>query len=282
MNVIRFEDPASFASSAGDFLMTDEAAHNLLIGITGRLEKSGWAGFSEPGLLRAVVDGDRTMAVALMTPPFPVVLSKADPEAVAMLVQDLIDEQLPGVNGPSEAADQFAEAWSKLRREKVGPVRSQRIYQLTTVVPPARVPGRLRQAVSADKPLLLDWFRGFADEAMGSDSVEAQLSDANLDRFLGAGRLYVWDVGEPVSMAAFGGDTPNGVRVSAVYTPPSSRGRGYASSCVASLSQMLLDEGRKFCFLYTDLSNPTSNKIYRQIGYEPVCDVTQHEFLPSK
>ena len=53
---------------------------------------------------------------------------------------------------------------------------------------------------------------------------------------------------------------------------PEFRGRGYASNCVAALTQKMLDQGRKFCFLYTDLSNPTSNKIYQQIGYRPVCD----------
>ena len=36
--------------------------------------------------------------------------------------------------------------------------------------------------------------------------------------------------------------------------------------------------GRRFCFLFTDLANPTSNKIYQAIGYEPVCDVDQYGF----
>jgi predicted GNAT family acetyltransferase len=60
-----------------------------------------------------------------------------------------------------------------------------------------------------------------------------------------------------------------------VYTPPEKRNRGYASSLVAALSQHLLDGGRKFCFLYTDLANPTSNKIYRALGYEHVGDSVQ-------
>jgi predicted GNAT family acetyltransferase len=68
------------------------------------------------------------------------------------------------------------------------------------------------------------------------------------------------------------GPTPNGIRIGPVYTPPELRGRGYASACTAAVSQLLLDEGRKFCFLYTDLANPTSNKIYQDIGYTAVCD----------
>ncbi|NLT43149.1 MAG: GNAT family N-acetyltransferase, partial [Anaerolineae bacterium] len=47
---------------------------------------------------------------------------------------------------------------------------------------------------------------------------------------------------------------------------------------VAALSQMLLDRGRRFCFLYTDLANPTSNHIYQEIGYHPVADSVMLRF----
>ncbi|MGI6617918.1 MAG: GNAT family N-acetyltransferase [Saccharofermentanales bacterium] len=57
-----------------------------------------------------------------------------------------------------------------------------------------------------------------------------------------------------------------------VYTSPYFRGKGYASSILAQLSQMALDKGFKKCALYTDLSNPTSNSIYTKIGDVPVCD----------
>ena len=68
------------------------------------------------------------------------------------------------------------------------------------------------------------------------------------------------------------------MRVNAVYTPPGLRGRGYASACVAALSQKLLDEGRRYCFLFTDLANPTSNRIYQAVGYEAVVDVDEYKF----
>ena len=79
-------------------------------------------------------------------------------------------------------------------------------------------------------------------------------------------------------MAGFSGATPNGIRVNLVYTPPEYRKKGYATSCVAALSQTLLDQGRKYCFLFTDLANPTSNHIYQTIGYQPVCDMNDYWF----
>jgi uncharacterized protein len=79
-------------------------------------------------------------------------------------------------------------------------------------------------------------------------------------------------------MASFSGATPNGIRISPVYTPPEHRRKGYAISCVATLSQMLLDKGNKYCFLFTDLANPTSNSIYQKIGYQPICDFSNYWF----
>ena len=91
--------------------------------------------------------------------------------------------------------------------------------------------------------------------------------------------LLLWEVeGAAVSMAGYSGRTPNGIRIAWVYTPPENRGKGFAGACVAALSQKLLDDGRKFCFLYTDLANPVSNHVYQKMGYEPVTDATVYSF----
>ena len=45
------------------------------------------------------------------------------------------------------------------------------------------------------------------------------------------------------------------------------RRNGYAAQLVAALSQAQLDRGKSACNLHTDLDNPTSNAIYRGIGY---------------
>jgi predicted GNAT family acetyltransferase len=81
-----------------------------------------------------------------------------------------------------------------------------------------------------------------------------------------------------VSLAGFGGPTPNGLRIGPVYTPPEHRGHGYGSAVTAAASQGALDRGKRFCFLYTDLANPTSNAIYMRLGYRPVCDSREIAF----
>ena len=96
----------------------------------------------------------------------------------------------------------------------------------------------------------------------------------------GAG-IAIWEDGESVSCAGFGGETPNGIRIGPVYTPPERRSHGYASALTAELSRQLLAAGRRYCFLYTDLGNRTSNRIYINIGYARVCDAAEYIFEPE-
>jgi predicted GNAT family acetyltransferase len=137
----------------------------------------------------------------------------------------------------------------------------------------------VRLATATDRPLLERWLVDFGLEALDED--DAARVSRNMDDWeRGDGRRYwLWDVaGSPVSMVGAGGETPSGIRIGPVYTPPSERGNGYASNLTAAVSQTLLDEGRRFCFLYTDQANPTSNKIYRAIGYEPVTEALMVAF----
>ncbi|HNZ16613.1 MAG TPA: GNAT family N-acetyltransferase, partial [Anaerolineaceae bacterium] len=63
-----------------------------------------------------------------------------------------------------------------------------------------------------------------------------------------------------------------------VYTPPAQRRRGYARALVAEVSKEMLSRGYELVNLFTNLSNPTSNKIYQEVGYKPVCDYHQYRF----
>ncbi|OLC52185.1 MAG: hypothetical protein AUH85_17685 [Chloroflexi bacterium 13_1_40CM_4_68_4] len=130
--------------------------------------------------------------------------------------------------------------------------------------------------------MVAGWFHAFGVEAQPHLVTAREDARANAEGWIARGGLRVWeDGGEVVSMAGSSGPTPHGIRVGAVYTPPDKRRRGYASALVAALSQEQLDAGKRFCFLYTDLANPTSNKIYMDIGYEPVSDVDEYRFVEA-
>src|SRR5438876_114270 len=80
----------------------------------------------------------------------------------------------------------------------------------------------------------------------------------------------------PVALTSVVGHTPHGARIGAVYTPPELRRRGYATALVADVSRRQLAEGKRFCFLFTDLANPISNSIYPKVGYRPVADFREY------
>ena len=285
----RAADVEEFERIAGTYLRAREAEHNLILGLCSSLRAARAtapvtrplpAAPTLPPYFAAVTSGDDIVGAAMRTPPYNAILSALrDESAVDLIVDDLLAAapDLPGVLGATESARRFAERWTRRTARAHRIKTAERIFQLTTVVPPRRAAGRQRLATTADRDLVTRWFAAFTREALREDDSRAA---EMVDRWLGdPGRtLYLWEDGEPVSICGAAGRTPNGIRIGAVYTPPERRGRGYASNNVAAASQAQLDSGLHFLFLYTDLSNPTSNRIYREIGYEPVCDVDEYRF----
>lgn len=283
MELRRFDDAADFYKRAKGFLLRREAEHNLLLGICAGLlahpERQ-----EQPPYLATVEAAGEVVAAAVMTPPRGPILSRSDapaPEALSLLVEDLSRAYpaLPTVLGPAEASRAFADLWQRATGRSYHRGLAQRIYQLDAVTPAAPVQGALRRATEVDRALAITWMIAFAEEALGDRDprMAARMVDLRLTGGADSG-LYLWDDGWAVSLAGYTGPTPRGIRVGPVYTPPAYRGKGYASACVAALSGLLLDGGRTHCFLFTDLSNPTSNHIYQAIGYRPVCDVDEYRF----
>jgi hypothetical protein len=91
--------------------------------------------------------------------------------------------------------------------------------------------------------------------------------------------MYVWDdAGSPTSLIAVRPPVDGAARIGPVYTPGALRRRGYAGSGVAAVSRRLLGAGADVCMLFTDLANPTSNKIYGEVGYRRFADWEDHRF----
>jgi hypothetical protein len=283
LRVQRFDSGQALLDAAGDFLVEREAEHNLIFGICANL--SADPGFPiAPPYLAAVSRGDRVVLASVMTPPWNLVLSWTDdPDALRALAEDLDSTgvRLPGTSGPVDAAHAFASVWCEPRGLVSQLGVSERIYRLEHVIPPTGVPGHARVATEADRDLLVEWVDAFLTEALERRSREETRLLVDRSFRTGSRTWYLWDDGGPVSVAASVGPTPNGIRIGPVYTPPELRRHGYASAVTAATSQAELDKGRRFIFLFTDLSNPTSNKIYQEIGYRPVIDVDLLTFVPA-
>jgi len=280
MDVETTVDAATFLEQAGLLLARDEARHNLAFGIlaTVRAHPEVYPEFR--GWLARI--GSDVVGAVLRTPPQNLIVVRPSDEHALGALADAIDEELPGVVGAIPEVDAFAAAWSERRCLRSVTRVEQRIYALREVQPPPPIHGTMRLADVADRERVLGWFRAFGAEVLhGGDDEVARLG-RTVDARLASNDAGValWEVdGHPVSLAGFGGPTPNGIRIGPVYTPPELRGRGYGTAVTTGLSELMLSRGHAFCFLYTDLANPTSNAIYQRIGYEPVCDSRELAFV---
>jgi len=271
--------PEQFLKIAGPWLEQDEARNNSILGtavniapkpLDQRPEHHFW-----------VVKKDKAVAgAAFWTPPYKLSLTSMEPEALAALAKKIKKSfpDIPGVYGPQEIMPSFLRAWNAPGIQAVLEM-SVRLYQLERVEPVPPAPGSLRLARPGDLDLLTQWCVQFRQEIQASEKIdERELVEA----YIREGRLYLWGQESCQAMAGTAGATTHGTRINMVFTPRSFRKRGYASNLVAALSQRILDSGKKFCVLYTDLMNPTSNHIYQKIGFKPVGDWDGYAFQEFK
>ena len=282
VEIIHHADASELIALAGACLEAHESENNLLLGLAYALAEDPLRYGSEPPLLLSVLEQGEVVGVAVMTPPRRIILSKFVAnvkEAIAHLVRHLLetDTPIPGVVGPASAAQAFADCWAEAVPSALPETMRMRVFEARTVadVPPAA--GVLRLASMDDLPLMAQWIDAFSQEALG-EPADRDKAKKSAERFIADKQLYIWDCNGPVSIAKTTRPMRNGISVTAVYTPPEQRNKGYATSCVASLTKKLLSERYSFCSLFADQSNPTSNSIYAKIGYVPLGDALEIDF----
>jgi len=249
---------------------------NIIIGNAGE-DKTGWR---DPAkwFMAAVSDGSGIRLTAIMTPPYNLTLYEtgnmpAD-GALSCLIEGILGSEIeiPGVMTESGLAHRFADAYAAASNVEQTVRQNMRIHELETVNITDPPIGYIRQACESDLAFLPYWIEGFHSDCFhGPFQVGSDLERYRYE--VSTRRLYILEeAGTPVSMAQITREMQTVCGVGYVYTPPFFRNRGYATACVEAVSRLILEHGYKKCVLYTDLANPTSNSIYRKIGYIPICD----------
>lgn len=287
MQFKQYSDVCEFHKDTYNVLMQHEAQNmillgNVLMGVKGE-DKAGWR---DPinWVMATVFDENDILLTAIMTPPHNMTLYATNNDvnlrAINCLIEGLSEYDLPGVTTEKNLAEQFAEAYTVRKNMTFSTSMSQRIYELTAVSPDVKQMGTVRLFEEKDMHYLPYWVEAF--NAAGTYGNTKMLIPQNINEYLyrvASKKLYVLEIeGAPVSMAGFTREMQTAVGVAFVYTPPYFCGKGYATACVAKLSQMALDNGFTRCVLYTDLLNPTSNSIYQKIGYTAICDSLMLKF----
>ena len=284
----RYTEIEEFYSTCYTFLEEHEAENNLIWGILNRLRTNIHAYDPErtPELL-VVFENEEVVLVSIRTPPYNQIVSYTDKkEAISVLVDFLAERgvDLPGVLGFKEGALLFAEQWTQKNDKTYVLNMNERIYKLTNVNPEIKGTNKFEIATEEDLDLLIQYAQQFVEDAFANTTPEqikrgrTQIK-RTIKQYAAEKKLYVLkDQNQIVSMAGAGRETPNSRAITLVYTPPKFRRKGYATELVAKLCQSILNEGKKFCTLFTDLANPTSNKIYMNIGFQPIMDVDEYRF----
>lgn len=269
MTVNVTSDPAQIVALLDRLLAADPVRATVLGSIVAEV-RAGTA----PEVWCAVRQGTDALVVR-SHPQFPALFTPGwdgpDLAAAITLVRQLPD--LIGVSGPVDTVDSAVAAMpDRAQLHRTG----TRLFRLDELTHPQGVPGEPRTASADDRDVLVDWYAAFSDEAHGMLRDPAPF----VDRALASGRVWLWcDDDRPVSLAARRGPEAGSARIGPVYTPPRHRGRGYASAVTAAATREILDLGA-IPVLFTDLDNPTSNKIYQLLGYHPVEDRVQVAFTP--
>lgn len=258
------------------------AEGELAYGLLNRLRDEPDAWGDQVSILLGHADGDPA-ALVIRTGPHPALItgfvneSEIDYAAFVREMQRL-DHVPTSVNGAVRCSVPFAAAWVQETGVETRTLRGLRAYELHELRTPPEITGHARTAREADRALLEPWCTAFGED------IEEPLGDGQaaraVSRFIDSDNMMLWVVDDAaVSMAAINRRTPRSSCVAWVYTPPAHRRSGYASAVVAALSQRELAAGAAWCSLFTNVSNPTSNHIYMELGYEPRCDFQHIELV---
>lgn len=297
MDLEFFDAPRPFLDAVGALLAADPVLGSVIASVSERTDREladghdSWAEVGAPfdRWWLAVRDAAGVVVSAAMRtapftpyPTFSMPMSDDAARALAAVLHGR-GEHLGGANGALPGAEVLARATAGLAGGELVTDKATRLWEATSVVVPPAPEGRLRLATEDDTDLVLSWFEAFhaeADEQAGREpdpaSGEHHTRDSVLVR-IREGVEWLWELPDGTIAHLSGAGLPSyGVaRIGPVYTPREFRGRGIASYVVGELTRRGLDAGHRMC-LFTDGANPTSNKIYAELGYEPVVDMAEH------
>jgi uncharacterized protein len=273
--VIFERDPSLFWARNKDYLMANESAYNLPVGLLMGIISSERS-WGELSLFTVTLD-EEVVGMAMHTGgDKPINVTRMPSLAVEKLVKEVVDRGVSPekVAGPTATAKLCAELFRHHNGGDISVVMRMGIYELVEVTWPKNSGGSLICAQPEHREIAERFAELFVRECFPNDSAPIERSKDMVERLLPKGHIFFWknSAGEFVSIAARNRETPNTTTISLVYTPSEQRARGYARLVVAHLSQLWLDRGKLACNLLTDLTNPASNRAYTSVGYRQISE----------
>lgn len=269
-----YDNAYDFERKIETILLEKEDVFSLFLGVLQAIK----AGKYENPFMATIEEDKKVVALLQMTPPHPLNLIFVDEtrleEITDILIKNITEHGMDfhSIISLKPWAYKFAQRWKNKTGMTHQVLMKQGLYRLNKVNETLESsPGAWRFAKESDSPLIEKWFTLFERDA-GMPTSSCERVQKHVAMLLKEQEVFLWeDKGKVVSMMKKSRPTKNGITVALVFTPKEQRKKGYARALVAAISKELLKDF-DFCILYTDMMNPTSNKIYKEIGYERIAD----------
>lgn len=259
------------------FLMENELANNLTLGVTLSLENKNIEN-PDHRFISVVNRNGKTEAVSVNISPRMMISGNPNSKNAIKLISDYFNNTgfpITSIIGEKGLPEMFAKNFFKNKTSG----RDLVVHQLTKTNDLKLSSGRLEPANEIDLPKLAEFRYGFDIDTFGYSRSDKNKLYSETEVNIKKKNLFVWkDNREIVSMAVIMRNTQNIAIIGRVYTPKDLRGKGYGTSIVHSLSNEILKRGLPVCALFTDKLNLTSTKVYYNVGYRPVMEFTDIYF----
>ena len=272
LHVDSMTDAAAAIDRAGTYLAAQPVELNVIWSVMKHGVDSG-----APGRYWLLDTDAGTAGIVIESPPGRAAGISPVRREYAHALADAISREghrLSGVSGDASATSAFAGRWTEQARTSAVVRDAQRLYALGCLVQPDGVPGRLRRAEPSERDMTIEWWSAFQAE-IGSPGGDVSLA---VDSALSTHRLFFWDDGGARCLARATEPLGGVSRIGVVFTPLQWRRRGYAAACVGALCEWVRDEESANSVLYAQLGNPSSNAIYRRLGFEAVSEMLVYRF----
>jgi len=273
MNVVEYSDAAQLWQVAEPLLCKDVANNTHTLSALRRLARDGaqhgerfFALHDAAGALQA------TLVRTDIGHAFLSHLSADNAFVIgaALAARDPAELALAGVVGVRDSVEAFARAYAKPTTVYANMMLY--VHEGAIVAGDAqRDGGHARVATSADHASVVGMMDAF-DEELEMIRLATPTAE-RVTRRINAQEIVVWQSGEDV--VGFAGANPlpaHSARVGPVYVLPAHRRCGIAQAVTAAATAHIQRDGPRTVFLFTDASNPASNKAYQKIGYRHIAD----------
>lgn len=274
-SIKRYSNVKTYFAENQNYLMQSEINNNLIIGLIKSYENIMEIP-NQVYVLTVFDDSEPKLTFFKNTTKGILAGNNADKKDCELLIEYLQNQivLIEGIVGDEEYIETFMSVFPL----KISSMKKLISHELSNVNEVPLSKGLARLANESEIDILAHWSFLFQEEENLFPKKTLEGFVQLVKNLVNNSVLYVWEINnEIVSMAAIVRDTPNFQIVGAVFTPVNQRKKGYASSLVHFVSQLIVDKGKK-AGLFTNAGNPTSNKIYQKIGYNPKGIVSDLEF----